>query len=190
MDGPFRSRYLVADIVLVTIVAAVIVVLALLSTPTGGSRVGRPDATVLIDGGLDRGRTIPAGFLGLSLEYPAVEAYAGAAPLAVNPVFEQLIRNLTPGQAPVLRIGGDSSDWTWWPLPGVARPPGVTFTLTQRWVRVTRALAAALDAKLILGINLAAGSPALAAGEASALVDGLGPGAVQALELGNEPELY
>jgi hypothetical protein len=190
MDGPFRRRYLVADVVLVTIVAAVIVVLALLSASTGGSRVGHPDATVLIDAGLDRGRAIPAGFLGLSLEYPALEAYAGADPLAINPVFEQLIRNLTPGQAPVLRIGGDSADWTWWALPGMARPPGVSFTLTQRWVQVARALAGAVDAKLILGINLAAGSPELAAGEASALVDGVGPGAVQALELGNEPELY
>src|SRR5438270_2887137 len=54
-------------------------------------------------------RPIPAGFLGLSLEYPAVLPYAGADPRAINPVFVQLIRNLTPGQAPSLRIGGDTT---------------------------------------------------------------------------------
>ena len=31
-------------------------------------------------------------------------------PAQINPVLVQLIRNLTPGQAPVLRIGGDSTD--------------------------------------------------------------------------------
>ncbi len=62
-------------------------------------------------------RAIPAGFLGLSLEYSAVSAYAGRDPSAVDPVFEQLIRNLTPGQRPVLRIGGDTTDWSWYPVP-------------------------------------------------------------------------
>ena len=70
------------------------------------------------------GRGIPYGFLGLSLEFRSVEAYAGDDPTALDPVFVQLVRNLAPGQAPVLRIGGDSTDWTWWPTPGIARPPG------------------------------------------------------------------
>src|SRR5690242_11941431 len=56
------------------------------------------------------GRPVPAGFLGLSLEFNAVEPYAGTDPGALNPVFEQLVRNLTPSQAPNLRIGGDSTD--------------------------------------------------------------------------------
>ena len=75
-------------------------------------------------------RTIPSGFLGLSLEYPAVEAYAGKDPNAVNPVFEQLIRNLTPGQAPDLRIGGDSTDGTWWPAPHLHPPRRFKIAIT------------------------------------------------------------
>ena len=71
-------------------------------------------------------RPIPAGFLGLSFEFDGLLAYMGEDQNAVNPVLEQLIRDLTPGQRPVLRIGGDSTDWTWWPVPGVPRPPGVT----------------------------------------------------------------
>ncbi len=136
------------------------------------------------------GRAIPVAFVGLSFEFPALPAYAGTDPNAVNPVLEQLIRNLTPGQAPVLRIGGNSTDRTWWPLVGTVQPPGVTFSLSQRWLQVTRALAAALNAQLILGINLEAGHPELAAFEARQLIGGLPSGSVRALELGNEPELY
>ena len=136
------------------------------------------------------GRGIPYGFLGLSLEFRSVEAYAGDDPTALDPVFVQLVRNLAPGQAPVLRIGGDSTDWTWWPTPGIARPRGVRFALTDRWLAVTRALAATLRARVIVGLNLEANSPALAASEGRALIDGIGPGATRALELGNEPDLY
>lgn len=53
------------------------------------------------------------GFIGLSIEYYAVEHYAGKDPAALNPVFPQVIRNLAPGQSPVLRIGGDSADRAW-----------------------------------------------------------------------------
>jgi len=40
------------------------------------------------------------------------------------------------GQAPVLRIGGDSTDTTWWPTPGLRPPPGVTYSLSPRWLAV------------------------------------------------------
>ncbi len=89
-----------------------------------------------------------------------------------------------------MRIGGDSTDWTWWPIAHVRAPGGITFALDRRWLAVTRALAQALGARLILGINLEADSSALAAAEAYALVDGIGRARVQALEPGNEPELY
>jgi hypothetical protein len=190
VDGPFRKRHRVADGGVVAVVAVVVLVLGLTSSRPGGARVGRPDATVTIDARLGRGRALPAGFLGLSLEYSAIEPYAGYDPGAIDPVFAQLVRNLAPGQAPRLRIGGDSTDGTWWPVAGRTAPPGVTFTLDQRWLRVTRALAAKLSARLVLGINLEAGSPTLAGAEAGALVGGIGAGSIEALELGNEPDLY
>ena len=136
------------------------------------------------------GRPVPFGFLGLSLEYPALERYAGTDARALDPVFVQLVRNLVPGQAPVLRIGGDSTDRTWWPAAGVAQPPGVTFSITPRWLAVTRALSNALRARMILGLNLEADNLPLAASEATALFDGIGRQRVRALELGNEPDLY
>ena len=136
------------------------------------------------------GPPIQRGFLGLSLEYRAIEAYAGTDPNAINPVLEQLISNLSPGQPPRIRIGGDSTDWTWWPVPHMRQPPGVSYSITRRWVAVTRALATALGARLILGIDFEADSAPLAAAEAQALSDGIGTRAISALEPGNEPELY
>jgi len=133
---------------------------------------------------------IAPGFLGLSLEYTAIEPYAGTDPSALNPVLLQLLRNLTPGQAPVIRIGGDSTDHTWWPVPRMRRPGGIRYTLTPRWLAVTRSLAQALGARLIMGIDLEAGSRRLAAAEAQAFAGGIGRGSIEALEPGNEPELY
>ena len=177
----------------VLLAAAVVVVLGLARLVTGasGDRDPHPppEMFVTVDAARSQ-RHVPFGFLGLSLEYPALEAYAGTDPTSLDPVFEQLVRNLAPGQAPVLRIGGDSADRTWRPTSAVAQPLGIRFAITDRWLAVTRALVAALRARLIVDLNLEAGSPRLAAVEAGALIDGLGRGAIRALELGNEPDLY
>lgn len=149
--------------------------------------VAGPAATVYATvGGSAAGSPLPPGFLGMSLEYTALEAYTGGP--APDPVFVQLLRNL--GQPLVLRIGGNSTDATWWPVPGMRRPAGVSYTLTPRWLSSARALAETVHAKLILGINLAATRPRLAAAEAGALLGGVGAQNVAALELGNEPDVY
>jgi hypothetical protein len=175
---------------MVTVLAA-IVVAAILGRNTARARDVLPlGAAVLTVEPVAQRRAIPAGFVGLSFEFPAIEAYAGESPRAVDPVLVQLIRNLAPGSSPVLRIGGDSTDSTWWPVRHLRRPGGVGYALTARWLAVTRALAKATRARLILGINLEAGSRALASAEARALVVGIGRRRVKQLELGNEPELY
>ena len=136
------------------------------------------------------GRPNPVGFVGLSLEYRTVLSYSGTDPRAINPVFVRLLQNLVPDQSPVLRIGGDSTDWTWWPVPKMLRPLGVTYDITPRWLAVARALAQATRARYILGINLEANSDPIEAAEARALLSGIGRRYVASLELGNEPELY
>jgi hypothetical protein len=138
------------------------------------------------------GREIPSGFLGLSMEFQAVPAYAGTNPRAVDPVLVALIRALTPGQRPVLRIGGDSTDVSWVPAPGVRAPwfSGYTYPLTPRWLASAAALGHALRARMVLGLDLAADDPALDAAEARAFADAFGRGSIEALEIGNEPNLY
>ncbi|HTT30704.1 MAG TPA: glycosyl hydrolase family 79 C-terminal domain-containing protein [Solirubrobacteraceae bacterium] len=135
-------------------------------------------------------RPIPPGFLGLSLEYFAIPSYAGNDPNNIDPVFLQLVRNLAGGQPPEIRIGGDTTDRTWWPIAGTPTPAGVNEALAPSWIAIAKALALALGARYTLGINLEADSATVAAAEADHLLAGLGSDAIEALELGNEPELY
>jgi hypothetical protein len=181
-------------IALGTGLAVAVAVAVALTLTTGGASAGlrgNPSNTLRLTVGAPmRVHPIPSGFLGLSIEYPSIEPYAGTDPNAVNPVLLQLIRNLAPNQSPVLRIGGDSTDWEWWPVPHMKKPGGVRYALTRTWVAVTRALTQQLDARLILGLDLEANSQTLYSTEASHLIGGLGQQAVEAFEPGNEPELY
>jgi hypothetical protein len=184
-----RFLYLALSALGTAVALAVIVVLVLSKGSSAGESTTPEPATVTVENAT-YGRPIPAGFVGLSIEFPAIESYAGSDPSALNPVFLQLVRNLAPGQRPSLRIGGDSSDWTWWPVPGIAQPRGVRYVLDARWRAVAAALSQQLQAKVILGINLEAGSVRIAATEARALTAGIPRADVQGLEPGNEPELY
>jgi hypothetical protein len=165
----------------------------------GGSQLRSParaparqaaPANVFTVGGASAAPPIPAGFTGLSFELTALETFAGRDPRAINPVFVQLIRNISQGGRPVIRMGGDTSDWSWYPVRGMAQPPWVRYTLNQAWLAVARAVVSQLNARLIVGLNLEAGNARIAQAEANALVTGIGARAIDALELGNEPELY
>ncbi|MGE5617535.1 MAG: glycosyl hydrolase family 79 C-terminal domain-containing protein [Candidatus Woesearchaeota archaeon] len=137
------------------------------------------------------GRPHPAGFLGLSLEFNWLHFYTGRNPKRVDPVFVALVRNLAPGdQSPVLRIGGESTDATWWPIRHQPTPQGISFSLTPHWIQVVRALAEATGARMILGVNFAADRPDLAAAEARAYLAGIGRRRIEGLEIGNEPDNY
>lgn len=153
-----------------------------------GGAVG-PTLTVEVS---DRtiGPAMRPGFLGLSLEYYTLASYLGHDPARIDPVFLGLVRGLNPGQAPILRIGGNSTDHTWWPIPHMRVPRGVSFDLSQSWLALARALASRSHGRLILGINLGAGSRRLAAVEAGHLVSGVGAQHIAALEIGNEPDDY
>ena len=189
-----RWVWISAALLAVAVLAGAIVLIASGQSSAGGGGSARaadpPGGNVLTVQGAAVGPAIPPSFVGLSIEFPALLQYAGRNPAAVDPILLTLIRNLAPGQRPVLRVGGDSTDWAWWPVPHMRKPPGIRYVITPRWVRSTRGIAQGLDAHLILGINLEADSTRLAAVEARALVDGIGRRSIEALELGNEPELY
>ncbi len=162
----------------------------LLAAPAGTPARPAESATVVTIGGPLPVQPIAPGFVGLSFEYWAIPDYAGNGASELDPVFVQLIRNLSDGYPPELRIGGVTTDSTWWPGRGLPTPAGMTYNLTRRWTAVARALAATLQARLILGINLEADSATVARAEAKALVTGIGRERIEALELGNEPELW
>jgi Glycosyl hydrolase family 79 C-terminal beta domain len=136
------------------------------------------------------GRPLPAGFVGLSLEIRTLENFVGSNPAAIDPVFVQLVRNLAPGQRPVVRFGGESTDFTWSPIAHESRPIGVRYAITKTWLQLTRAVSQELNARLILGVDLEVNSAKVAAAEGHAMVSGIGQQWIEGLELGNEPELY
>jgi hypothetical protein len=182
-----RTRTLILGIAVVVILAAGgAVVLAETSKP---SAIPANATVITVTGATVRG-SLPAGFEGLSMEFRGLEAYAGADSTAINRVFEQLLRNLSPNQQGLLRIGGDGTDWTWWPVPHVAKPGGVRFDIDRNWMGVAKSLAQTGDLRLIMGINLEANSSRVASAEANAMLTYVGASHIQGLEIGNEPELY
>ena len=90
----------------------------------------------------------------------------------------------------MLRIGGVSTDQTWWPVAGVKRPPGVFYRLNARRLEVMKELADMTGARLIMGITFEADSRLLAGAEAGAMAAIIGSSHIEGFELGNEPELY
>jgi hypothetical protein len=171
-------------------VLAVLGALALIAAAGARSGAVAQASVFRMSTGAPTGRPIAADFLGLSLEYRSIPGWVGTKPRSINPVLVQLIRNLVPLGRPVLRIGGQSADRTWWPVGRISRPRGITYNLTPRWLTSARALAEATDARLILGVGLEANRPSIDATEAGELLRGLGRQYVAALEIGNEPELY
>jgi hypothetical protein len=185
MMMPTRTL-LVALAVVFILAAGTAVVLA----ETSNQSASDANATVItVTGATVRG-SLPAGFEGLSMELRGLEAYAGTDPTAINPVFEQLLRNLSPNQQGLLRIGGDGTDWTWWPVPHVAKPGGVRFDLDRNWMDVAKTVAQTVNLRLIMGVNLEANSSRVAGAEARAMLSYVGAGRIEGLEIGNEPELY
>jgi len=184
---PARNGFLAA--LTAALLALTVAVLADLGSITAGAQPATPTVSASV-GSSPSGQPLPQSFLGVSLEYSALHLYTGRDPRALNPVLIQLVRNLAPGQTPVLRIGGNSADTTWWPVPGEIPPIGVKYALNEGWLQTTKAFANALGAKLIMGVNLAGGRPADAAIEARAILAGIGRQSIQALEIGNEPDVY
>lgn len=169
--------------------AAIGICLLLAAAGTGSEAVAQ--ASVLrVSVGAPASRPVPRDFLGLALEYRAIPVITGAGLKGVNPVLVRLIDNLAPDGRPSLRIGGQSTDRTWWPVSGMGRPLGITYNLTPGWLAAAGSLAKATDARLILGVGLEANRPRIDAVEAGHLVSGIGKRYLGELEIGNEPELY
>jgi hypothetical protein len=186
MPRALRPRLLTVALLLTAAALA-----AIAGSSAGSSTTARPAAAMAVTvGSKPISQAVPAGFLGISLEYKSLEVYTGTNPAAIDPAFVQLLRNLSPSGAAVLRIGGDSSDWTWWPVPGLTRPEGIKFDLGPNWSAIARNVVQALHGRLILGVNFEADSSKIAAYEEQQLLAHVGASSIDAFELGNEPELY
>jgi hypothetical protein len=135
-------------------------------------------------------RPLAGNFLGLALEYNEIPPLARATPQSVNPLFVALLRNLDPAGGAIIRVGGLSTDRTWWPVPGMSRPLGITYTLTPAWTTSALTLAKAAGVRYLLGVNLEANRTRIDQVEGAQLVNRIGRRYIDALEIGNEPDIY
>lgn len=130
------------------------------------------------------GDVIAPAFEGLSYEtgiLPKQPAFLNAS----NMVLIQLIKNLGSG---ILRIGGNSSDQTYW--TGKARTGSTgTDSLTTTEINNLTAFAKATGWQVLFGLNLGSYNTAAAANEAHYVSTSL-QNSLYAFQTGNEPDLY
>jgi hypothetical protein len=167
----------------------VAVVLVVLLARGGGKDDDAPasgTARIVVD---RLGRTVPRSFLGLSVEWDTLNAYAGRRP-------DALLRLLAPvgeaaGSPLGLRVGGDSGDQAWW-NPGARRPkpPTVLQDVGPATLDDVAWLARGLGGPVTLGVNLALRDPANAVALVRAARARLPRGALAGIEIGNEPDLF
>ena len=133
-------------------------------------------ATVRI--GTTQGQAISPTFMGLSHEWGTAQTMLGDSTTGVNYTYRQLLQNLIAyGSGPLnLRIGGNSTDKTGAP----------TSTTVQPFAE----LATALGVHFVLGVNLGANNVNLAMDQAKTYVSQMPAGSLDAIEIGNEPDLY
>ena len=128
---------------------------------------------------------IPRSFLGLSTEYwtlPVAERY-----IALDGRVLSLLH--VRGDGPfVLRIGGDSSDRTFY-APRIRKLPNWAFGLTPAYVTRTARMVRELRLRVILDLNLATGTPRLDGAAVQHAMAEIPRGRVIAFEIGNEPDL-
>jgi hypothetical protein len=146
--------------------------------------------TTVAVAGRPHGRPLPNNYLGVAFTYKPIPGWVGPPSRPVDPVFVRLIRNLAPHGRPLLRIGGESADHSWWPIPGYRKPFGITYNLTPRWTVAARRLAKAAHARLMLGVDLQANRPKLVKVESHELLRRIGAKYIQSFQIGNEPNLY
>ena len=136
---------------------------------------------------------VPPSFLGLSVENNEVASYE-----RWRRSFERFIGLLRPEGSlskPILRIGGESADSSFWgPHPWKFVRPRFRqrrgYILTDRWMKRLGSLVATAGVNVILDLNLAAHSPRMAAEEVASARRNLPAGSISWLEIGNEPDNY
>jgi hypothetical protein len=97
-----------------------------------------------------------------------------------------LMRLLGPA---VLRLGGDSVDFSWWTSSNEPRPPWATSVVTPTDLMDLHQLLVATGWRVILGLDLGHFDPARAASEAYSAETILGS-RLLGFEIGNEPDDY
>jgi hypothetical protein len=140
--------------------------------------------TITIDPGA-RLRTVPADYMGLGYEISSVAVKGLLA--GGNHTYVQLVKNLGPRG--VIRIGGNTSDFSRYDAHGTAVSAPKASVVTEANLRELRSFLDAIGWKLIWGLNLGSDKLDNAVEQAQAVAGIMGDKLI-ALEIGNEPDLF
>jgi hypothetical protein len=151
--------------------------------PAIGPAKSASSATTLTVAPRDHGAEFPRGAVGLSTETDEL----GMRTLsATRRSLVTLMQDIGPG---ILRIGGNSVDYSWWTSDHEPQPTWATNVVTPSDLAALRRLLDATGWKVILGVDLGHFDPARAADEATNARRILGP-SLLGFEIGNEPDAY
>ena len=130
---------------------------------------------------------VPRSYFGISTEYRNLSTFEHNN----MPVFERVLNLLqVAGDGPlVLRIGGDSADYSMWDPPQ-KHIPDWAYQLNPSYLATLSALVKRDRVKLIVDLNLLTDNPVTAAALAQAAETSLPRGSIVGFEIGNEPDLY
>jgi hypothetical protein len=146
----------------------------------------QPQATLTIGPDLST-VPVPRSYFGISTEYGNLSAFEHNNMRVFETVLELLH---VPGDGPlVLRIGGNSADYSMWDPHGQRIPDWAT-PLTPSYLASLGALVERDRVKLIVDLNLLTDSPVTAGAWARAAETSLPRGSIVGFEIGNEPDLY
>jgi hypothetical protein len=129
--------------------------------------------------------TIPADYMGLGFEISSVAVPGLLA--ASNKAYVKLVRDL--GHAGVIRIGGNTSDFSRYDPHGTPVSAPKATVVTEANLRELKTFIDAVGWKLIWGLNLGDDKLDNAVEEARAVANIMGD-KLLALEIGNEPDLF
>jgi hypothetical protein len=183
--------------ILATGAAAILVATVIVVGTAGDGRHGvKPPAPgslagIAVDPAV-QGPRLPESFLGFSQEYTLILADVGPPEAGTNPVLLGLYSNLARfgSGMPAVRIGGATTDTTWYDPSRGPRPRGIAYTVTPRWLQGVGAFLKRTRAPAILGLNLGAGEAKIATDWARAARASLPSRPPPVFELGNEPDAY
>jgi hypothetical protein len=128
---------------------------------------------------------IPADFMGLGYEISSVSERGLLT--GSNRAYVQFVRTLAP--AGVIRIGGNTSDYSSWSPDGPAVSSPKATVVDRRGLLNLGTFLRATGWRLIWGFNLGRGTVEQAVDEAVAVAASVG-GSLLAFEIGNEPDLF
>ncbi len=132
---------------------------------------------------LSKGTPIPSDFTGISVETSILPntAYFNNSDLSLRELLKRL------GNNGVLRVGGNSSEYSNWMGMSPMRPQ--MYKIGPEEIDRLAAVAEDINWQVIYGLNLGTGTPEQAAAEAKAVHARLGH-RLLAFQIGNEPDLF